>query len=201
MDFKEILKRRTLKDFDPNHQSSDEDLYTIIDAARSTPTSFNIQNWRFVAIRDRGLKEKIRRVAWDQPQIAVNSLLVAVCADLDAWNNNPNRYWAANGEDTANYMANLTRNFYSNNPQTQRDEAMRSVGMSSMAIMFAATDLGYACNPMVGFDHDAVASIINLPKNHVIGMLIAIGLSSSEPIPKTLLPRIDTLIYDFFPSD
>ena len=58
MDFKEILKRRTLKDFDQNHQIDDNELNIIIDAARSTPTSFNIQNWRFVAIRDRGLKEK-----------------------------------------------------------------------------------------------------------------------------------------------
>ena len=78
---------------------------------------------------------------------------------------------------------------------------MRSIGMSAMAIMFAATDLGYACNPMVGFDHDAVASIINLPEHHVVGMLIAIGLSSSDPGPKTLLPRTETLIYDFFPSN
>ena len=201
MEFTDILNRRTRKDFDSDHQISDEELYKIIDAARLTPSSFNIQPWRFVAIRDRGLKEKIKRVAGDQPQIAVNSVLIAVCADLNAWNDNPGKYWAANGKDFANYMSELTRNFYNNNSQLQRDEAQRSVGMCAMTIMFAATDLGYACNPIVGYEHDAVASIINLPKNHLIGMLIAIGLSTSEPIPKTVLPRNETLIYDFFPSD
>jgi len=201
MEFTEVLKRRTRKDFDSDHQISDEDLYKIIDAAVLTPSSFNIQPWRFVAIRDRGLKEKIKRAAWDQQQIAVNSLLIAICADLEAWNKNPNRYWVDNGKEVADYMAELTRNFYKNYEQLQRDEAQRSVGLSAMTIMYAATDLGYACNPIIGFEHDAVANIINLPKNHVIGMLIAIGISNSDPIPKTVLPRNEILIYDFFPSD
>ena len=201
MDFKEILKRRTLKDFDQNHQIDDNELNIIIDAARSTPTSFNIQNWRFVAIRDRGLKEKIKRISWDQPQVAVNSVLIAICADLKAWNDSPQRYWANSTKETAEYMASITQTFYNNNAQLQRDEAMRSVGMSATAIMFAATDLGYACSPMIGFDHDSLAGIINLPENHVIGMLIAIGKSTSEPAPKTLLARTETLIYDFFPCN
>lgn len=196
MEFRDIvLARRTRKDFDPNHMIEDNELRYIIDSARSTPTSFNMQNWRFVAIRDRGIKEKIKRVAWNQPQIAVNSLLVAVCADLHAWKN-PNRYW-----DKSNPNISLTIDFYNNNTQLQRDEAIRSIGMSSMAIMFAATDLGYSCNPIVGYDADAVASIINLPDNHIIGMLIAIGLSNSIPEPKTMLPITETLIYDFFPSN
>lgn len=201
MEFRDlIIARRTRKDFDTNHMIDDQELGYIIDSARSTPTSFNMQNWRFVAIRDRAIKEKIKRVAWDQPQVAVNSLLVAVCADLHAWKT-PHKYWTANDPKTAKSMADMTIDFYSSNPQLQRDEAIRSIGMSSMAIMFAATDLGYSCNPIVGYDADAVASIINLPENHVIGMLIAIGLSDSPPVPKTMLPLTETLIYDFFPSN
>ena len=111
MEFQEVLKRRTRKDFDSDHQIDDVDLNIIIDAARSTPTSFNMQNWRFVAIRDRGLKEKIRRVSWEQPQIAVNSVLIVVCADINSWKNNPERYWEANGKDSAEHMSNLIQNF------------------------------------------------------------------------------------------
>jgi len=75
MEFKDVIAaRRTQREFDTSHMMSDEDLNTVIDAARATPTSFNIQNWRFVAIRDRGIKEKIKRAAWDQPK-----LLSTVC--------------------------------------------------------------------------------------------------------------------------
>ena len=201
MEFKEVIDtRRSLRDFDNSVEINDTDLNYIIDAARKTPTSFNIQNWRFVAIRDRGIKEKIKRAAWDQAQVGINSVLIAVCADLTAWNDDTERYWAANGEETAKHMASMTQGFYKDRPEVQRDEAMRSVGMSATAIMLAATDLGYHCSPMIGFDPVATGAAINAPENIVVGMLIAIGKSASQPYPKTELPRENVLIYDFFPA-
>ena len=201
MEFKEVIDtRRSLRDFDNSVEINDTDLNYIIDAARKTPTSFNIQNWRFVAIRDRGIKEKIKRAAWDQAQVGINSVLIAVCADLTAWNDDTERYWAANGEETAKHMASMTQGFYKDRPEVQRDEAMRSVGMAATAIMLAATDLGYQCSPMIGFDPAATGAAINMPDGHVVGMLIAIGKSASLPYPKTELPRESVLIYDFFPA-
>ena len=201
MEFKDVINtRRSLRDFDNSAEINDTDLNYIIDAARKTPTSFNIQNWRFVAIRDRGIKEKIKRAAWDQAQVGINSVLIAVCADLTAWNDDTERYWAANGEETAKHMASMTQGFYKDRPEVQRDEAMRSVGMAATAIMLAATDLGYQCSPMIGFDPAATGADINMPDGHVVGMLIAIGKSASLPYPKTELPRESVLIYDFFPA-
>ena len=201
MEFKDVINiRRSLRDFDNSAEINDTDLNYIIDAARKTPTSFNIQNWRFVAIRDRGIKEKIKRAAWEQAQVGVNSVLIALCADLNAWNDDTERYWAANGEETAKHMASMTQGFYKDRPETQRDEAMRSVGMAATAIMLAATDRGYQCSPMIGFDPAATGAAINMPDGHVVGMLIAIGKSASLPYPKTELPRESVLIYDFFPA-
>jgi nitroreductase len=201
MEFMDVINtRRSLRDFDNSVEMSDTDLNYIIDAARKTPTSFNIQNWRFVAIRDRGIKEKIKRAAWDQAQVGVNSVLIAVCADLNAWQDQPERYWAANGADVANQMASMTRGFYDSRAEVQRDEAMRSIGMSATAIMLAATDLGYQCSPMIGFDPAVTGAAINMPEGHVVGMLIAIGKSASLPYPKTELPRENVLVYDFFPA-
>jgi nitroreductase len=97
-------------------------------------------------------------------------------------------------------MAGMTRGFYNGKPQTQRDEAMRSVGMAATAVMWAATDLGYACSPMIGFDPDATGAAINLPEGHVVGMLIAVGKSNSAPYPKTEIDLAEILKYDFFPS-
>jgi len=195
-----LEKRRSLREFDPSHAMPDEDLHAIVDAARKTPTSFNIQNWRFVAIRDRGIKEKIKRAAWDQAQVGINSVLFALCADTKAWDSDPERYWTANGDETAKHMAGMTRGFYKGRDDVQRDEAMRSIGMAATAIMLKATDLGYACSPMIGFDPVATAQAINAPEDHVVGMLIAVGKSTAEPYPKTELPRGEVMIYDFFPA-
>jgi nitroreductase len=199
MDFNTVLStRRTRKNFDPNHEMNDYELNYIIDAARTTPTSFNIQNWRFVAIRDRAIKEKIKRSSYNQPQIAINSILIIVCADVNAWKNSLH-YWKDNTPEVAQLMSGLTHEFYSGKKELQHDEAMRSIGMAATAIMLAATNLGYSTNAIVGFNSYEVANIINLPENHIIGMLIAIGMSNEAPIPKTLLPITDVLIYDFFP--
>ena len=199
---RQILEwRRSFRDFDPSDEISEEHLAFMVDAARSTPTSFNIQNWKFVAVRDRAIKEKIKRVSGNQPQIAINSVLFVLCADLKAWDKNPSRYWQANGKDVANEMAILTRDFYKDNLELQRDEAIRSIGMAATAIIFAATDISYKCCPILGFDSSAVGQIINLPSDHIIGMMIAVGkqLTIDAP-PKTVLPREEVLIYDFFPA-
>lgn len=195
-----LAKRRSLRQFDETHAMPDEDLHAIVDAARKTPTSFNIQNWRFVAIRDRGIKEKIKRAAWDQAQVGVNSVLFALCADLKAWDKDTERYWVANGAETAATMSGMTKGFYKGRDEVQRDEAMRSIGMAATAIMLKATDLGYACSPMIGFDPAAVATAINAPADHVVGMLIAVGKSTGTPYPKTELPRGEVMVYDFFPA-
>jgi len=46
----------------------------------------------------------------------------------------------------------------------------------------------------------ATSAAINAPANVVVGMLIAVGKSASQPYPKTELPRESVLIYDFFPA-
>jgi nitroreductase len=195
-----LQKRRSIRQFEEAHVMPDDDLHAIVDAARSTPTSFNIQNWRFVAVRDRGIKEKIKRAAWDQAQVGINSVLLVLCADVKAWDRDTERYWQANGEETAAAMTGMTKGFYKGRDEVQRDEAMRSVGMAATAIMLKAEDLGYATSPMIGFDPAAVGAAINLPEDHVVGMMIAIGRPTAAPYPKTTLPRGEVMVYDFFPA-
>lgn len=44
---------------------------------------------------------------------------------------------------------------------------------------------------MDGFDFDTVARLINLPENHVIGLMVAVGKKAIEP-----KPRIGKLPFD-----
>ena len=71
--------------------------------------------------------------------------------------------------------------YYSGREFVQRDEAMRSSGIAAMALMLAAKEMGYDSNPMVGFDFDDVGKLINLPKNHVVAMFVAIGKGIKDP--------------------
>jgi nitroreductase len=76
------------------------------------------------------------------------------------------------------------RPFYEGKEQLQRDEAMRSVGIVGQTIMLAAKAMGYDSCPMIGFDQAKVAEIINLPSDHAIGFMIAVGKAVKPAMPK-----------------
>jgi nitroreductase len=65
--------------------------------------------------------------------------------------------------------------------------------------MLAAKSMGYDSCPMDGFDFDAVGRLINLPEDHVIAMLLAIGKVAKEARPRGgQLPMSEVIIMDHF---
>jgi nitroreductase len=87
-----IQLRRSIKHFDPKHEITKEEINTLLSNAILSPTAFNIQNWRFILVKDKDLRQKIREVSWGQAQVEEASLLIVLVADLMAWNKEPSRY-------------------------------------------------------------------------------------------------------------
>ncbi len=179
-----ILKRRSVKWYDPEFKLPAEDKKKLLDLAVQAPTAFNIQNWRIVNVEDSALRAEIRKVAWDQAQVTDASMLFVLCADLKAWEKNPERYWANAPAPVREMMVPAIDNYYRDKEVVQRDEAMRSCGLIAQTLMLAATELGYESCPMDGFDFDAVGKLINLPADHVIAMFVVVGKGTKESWPK-----------------
>lgn len=194
-----IETRRAVKHYDPDHLFSSGEVDAIISSAMLSPTSYNIQHWRFVHVTDAAIRQQIREAAWDQAQITDASMLLVLCADLKAWERQPERYWRNAPEETRNTMVQMLSDFYRGKEELQRDEAMRSIGIAAQTIMLTAKDMGYDSCPMIGFDSDAVAEIINLPEDHVIGMLISVGKAVTEARPRAgQLPKEEVVIQNRF---
>lgn len=197
--FEAIYGRRSVKHFDPDHEMPDADLTKLLEAAIQSPTSFNIQHWRFVVVTDAGLRQKIRELGNDQAQMTDASVLVIMTADIDAWKKEPARYWRNAPDDVAELLVNWISPFHEGREQLQRDEAMRSIGMAMQTLMLAAKAMGYESCPMIGYDYDEVAKIINLPSDHCIGPLVAIGRGTKDPWPKPgQLPLDEVVIKNRF---
>lgn len=194
-----IETRRSAKSFDPRHHMRDSEIARLMELAMLSPTAFNIQNWRFVLVRDPELRRQIRAVSWDQPQVTDASLLVVLTADLKAWEKQPERYWRNASQEIQDFLVPAIGQYYAGREQVQRDEAMRSCGMAAMTLMLAAKDMGYDSCPMDGFDFDAVARLINLPADHAIAMFVAIGKPAAAPWPRGgQLPMEEVVITDRF---
>jgi len=178
-----IQSRRSVKQFDSKHVLSEQEVESLLSLAVLSPTAFNIQHWRFVLVRDPALRQQIRQVAWDQAQVTDASLLIVVCADLNAWKKQPERYWRNAPEPTRDFLLSAINAYYDGKPQVQRDEAMRSCGMAAQTLMLSAKAMGYDSCPMDGFDFDEVGKLIQLPDDHVISLFVAIGkgLQPAQP--------------------
>ncbi|MEK0320592.1 MAG: nitroreductase family protein [Nitrosopumilus sp.] len=193
--FDAIKQRRSVKHYDPNHKFTEEEIEKLMSLAVLSPTSFNMQNWRFVLVKDSETRKKIRAVAWDQAQVTDSSLLIVICADLKAWKKDPARYWKNASKEARDFLVPAMSPFYEGKEQLQRDEAMRSCGIVAQTLMLTAKTMGYDSNPMIGFDPQKVAEIINLPDEHVISMLMAIGKQVKSAMPRGGQLQLDQVVF------
>ena len=194
-----IRARRSVKHYDATHNMTDAEIQQLFELAVLSPTAFNIQNWRFVHVQDPELRKQIRAEAWGQAQVTDASMLIVVCADLNAWAHEPARYWRDAPRETQDILVPAIDGYYRDKPQVQRDDAMRSCGIAAQTLMIAAKAMGYDSCPMDGFDFDAVGKIINLPDDHVISMFVVVGKSIKDPWARPgQLPLSDVVITDGF---
>ncbi len=196
-----IAQRRSIKWYDPEHTMSAADFNSLMEHAILSPTAFNIQNWRFVRVDDRDKRQAIFEASGGQQQVLDASVLLVLCFDLKAWERKPERYWTEAPAEVRDYILPALDQYYRGREQVERDEGMRSCGIVAMSLMLMARQLGYDTCPMDGFDFDAVGKIINLPANHGISMMLAIGKKTRDPWPRPgQLPLADVLHRDRFPD-
>ena len=190
-----IYNRRSVKQFDPDHKMTEEEEKKLFEAVIQAPTSFNIQHWRFVVLRDPELRAKIRtELGNDQSQMTDASLLVLFTADVKAWTKEPSRYWKNAPQEVADLLVGWMGPFHEGREWLQRDEAQRSIGMAMQTMMLAAQGMGYQSCPMIGFEIEKLAELIKLPEDHVMGPMVAIGKGTKDPWPKPGQLALDEVV-------
>ena len=198
--FTAIEERRSIKHYDPEHRMTEPEIRKLMEAALLSPTSFNMQNWRFVVIDDAEKKSALRAAAYNQAQLSEASIAIALCADLRC-HEDAGRYWVNASEAVREAMVPMIGSFYADKPELQRDEAMRSIGIAGQTLMLAAKTMGYDSCPMIGFDPAKAAEILELPKNHIIGLIVVVG-KALEPAKQRggQLPYEAVVFRDSFPA-
>jgi nitroreductase len=175
-----MLHRRATKYYDPAATLSDDQIRELVRIGTSAPTSFHLQNWRFIAVRTPEAKAQLRPIAWDQPAItdaAVTFIIIGKLADASTI---PQRLAAV--VEAGIMPAHLVpewerpaRGLYDDQPQRQRDEAVRTATFGTAAIIYAAQSFGLGSTPMIGFNADAVHGVFNLAEDEIPVMLLTVG--------------------------
>ncbi len=141
--------------FDADHTLSDEQLTTLLEAARWAPSANNHQPWRFAVTR-RGT------ALWQQ----VFDTLIGF-----------NKEWA--GAASA-LIVNIAETQTAEGES--RRTAQYDLGQAVAHLTVQAQHDGLLVHQMTGFDADAAAHALNLPSNLVPFSLSAIGVAASPAI-------------------
>src|SRR6056300_409593 len=194
-----IEARRSVKHYDPDHVMPEEDLTELIRLTKLAPSSFNMQNYRILVVRDPEIRQQIRAVAWDQAHVTDASVLFILCADMTAHQENPSTYWSHAPQEVQDILGPMIQPFYEGKDTLIRDEAMRSSALAGMTLMMAAKDMGYDICPMIGFDGEKVAELINLPQNYALSFMIPVGKQAQPGWERgDRLPDDRVVAYDKF---
>jgi len=79
-----VRARRATDSFSPE-AIPDGDLEEILRAGLEAPSSYNLQPWRFVVVRDVSQRKKLRVAAMNQKKVEEAPVVVVACGDTLGW--------------------------------------------------------------------------------------------------------------------
>jgi nitroreductase len=184
-----ILRRRAVPRFDPDRPLDEPLLDRILRLATMAPSSFNLQPWRFLVVREARNRERLKACAFRQPKVAQAPAVVIVLgylhphrSHLDAMLDEQERRGLLGPEKRAEMRSRAIASL-----DRRTDPALwatRSAMLAAATMMMAAESLGVGSAPMEGFDHSAVRAAFGIPDDHTICCLVALGYPAEErPFP------------------
>jgi len=183
-----IEQRISANHFDPAHTLSDSEIETLVRLATRAPTAYNLQNWRFIAVRTTASKSRLCALAYGQTKVETAAVTFIVCGLLpDAASIQDRlRPFVEAGHMPADvpfaWQENASAKYA--DPQAARDEAVRSASLGAATLIYAAQALGFVSSAMSGFDAQGVAQAFDLSAHEVPVMLVPIGRAARGNWPQ-----------------
>lgn len=175
--------------FDPTHQLESAQISELIRLATLAPSAYNGQNWRFIAVQSSTAKQQLLQHAYGQQKVADAAVCFIVCGRLDlhvqlAKNLAPSVAAGIMSAELAANMVHYASEAFADQPQNQRDEAIRSGSLAAMSLILAAQEMGLASCPMTGFDATAVTDTFGLSCSEIPIMLLPVGRAAPNNWPQ-----------------
>ena len=168
MELDEVLKRRFSCRSYKDKEISPELIEKILNAAILAPSSGNIQNWRFIIVKDKNKKREISIASLRQLFIAEAPVLIVICNEIEG----------------------VIKDY----GEIGRSYSMQNCALAAANMMLKATDLNLDTCYIGAFDEKAVRRILNIPDSIIPEIIIALGYGKEKPEKKDRNP-ITTLTF------
>ena len=146
----------------------DGDLMKILEAARLAPSAKNLQEWRFVVVKDKDTRAKLSEAAKGQRFVAEAPVVLACCAETD------------------NHMMTCGQLCY---------PIDIAIAIDHMTLV--AAELGMGSCWIGAFYEDRVKKILNIPDEIRVVELLCLGYAADkEPLKKSRLSLKEIVKYE-----
>jgi nitroreductase len=179
--------RYATKKYDTTKKVSDDDLQQIKEAIRLSPSSYGLQAFKILDIKDKDIREKLKLASYWQPQITEASHLLVFCGYADVNDGHIDEYLNLKA-DTQGFNVELLKEFRNfmkvfiegRKSGKQVWTAKQTYIALSNAIA-ACAELKIDSTPMEGFEAEKYNEILGLSsKGLKADVLLAIGYRSDE---------------------
>jgi nitroreductase len=196
-----IHGRLSTERFEPGLALSEHEIRELVEDAIQAPSSFNIQHWRFVAVRAPEAKRRLREAAYGQALVEDAAVTFIVLGDVrgherlaDILDHSVEA--GVLSRRKADRWVEMSDEIYADE-QLARDEAIRSAALASMTLMLSAAARGLASAPLIGFDAARVTREFSVPPTCLPVMLLCVGRAAEgNPSRKVRLGTERVLAFD-----
>jgi nitroreductase len=166
--FEAIATRRTIRKFTMQEVPM-EILGVILDAGRYAPSAGNLQNWKFILIKNKDNRAKIAEASMQQMWIAEAPVIVVVCAEIEK----VRQYYGIRGE---------------------RLYAIQNCAAAIQNMLLTAHALGLASAWIGAFDETMLRRAINIPEDIRPQAILPIGYPD-EIVPAPTHYMLENVCY------
>jgi nitroreductase len=183
-----IEQRSSANRFDTSHTMANTEIEELVRLATRAPTAYNLQNWRFIAVRSPEWKARLRKLAYGQAKVSDATVTFILCGLLPDHSTLHERLlpFVESGHMPMDMLLHWqadARAKYAD-PQAARDEAIRSATLGAATLIYAAEAMGLVSSPMNGFDAAGVAREFGIERSELPVLLVPVGRSAPGNWPQ-----------------
>ena len=175
--------RHACKVFDAEKQIPAEQFESMLEVVRSSPSSFGMEPWRVIVVRNPNLRKALKSACWNQNQITECSELVVFTTDNDTVRSATpyvRKMFERRGlspEAIDTYME-VYKNYLE---PIEEDEVLLENWTAKQCYIAMANMMTYAATleidscPIEGFEKEEVEAILDLEYGHSVAVICAFG--------------------------
>lgn len=182
--------------FNPKKSITEDELNTILEAGRLSPSSIGLEAWKFIVVKNPQIRTKLREVGYNQPKITDASYLIIIAYRTDVRKNIAKervervaRTQNLNQENLSP-LKQMIEGSVSSKSDPELEAWIKAQAYIPLGIMIAtAALLNVDSGPMEGFDPNKVDEILGLKeKNLHATSMLALGHRGDDPA--SLRPKV-----------